>query len=90
MPIRRVTVMKSTGMNRKIDELGRIVIPMEIRRTLDIKEKDQLEIFVEGNTVILKKFEPACVFCGDIRNVLTHRERLVCHNCISELADINR
>lgn len=54
--------MKSTGIVRKVDELGRIVLPIELRRTLDISEKDPLEIYVDGDTVILKKYEPACIF----------------------------
>ena len=60
--------MKSTGIVRKVDELGRIVLPIELRRTLDIAEKDALEIYVDGNSVVLKKYQPACVFCGDSRD----------------------
>ena len=55
--------MKSTGIVRKVDELGRIVLPIELRRTLDIAEKDALEIFVEGDNIILHKYHPSCVFC---------------------------
>ena len=58
--------MKSTGIVRKVDELGRIVLPIELRRTLDIDVKDALEIYVEGSQIILKKYEPACVFCGSL------------------------
>ena len=58
--------MKSVGTIRKIDELGRIVIPIEIRNKLNINEKDLLEIFIEENSIILKKFEESCVFCGSI------------------------
>ena len=54
--------MKSTGIVRKVDELGRIVLPIELRRTLEIAERDSLEIYVEGSTIILKKYEPACIF----------------------------
>ena len=54
--------MKSTGIVRRVDELGRIVLPVELRRTLDIGEKDALEIFVEGSTVVLKKYRPTCIF----------------------------
>ena len=56
--------MKSTGIVRRVDELGRIVLPIEMRRTLDIAEKDALEIYVDGNHIILKKYEPACIFCN--------------------------
>ena len=62
--------MKSTGVVRKVDELGRIVIPVELRRTLNIDVKDALEIYVDGDQVILKKYEPACIFCGDARDVV--------------------
>ena len=59
--------MKSTGIVRKVDELGRIVLPIEMRRTLGIGEKDSLEIFIDGETVVLKKYSPACIFCGSAR-----------------------
>jgi len=77
--------MKSTGIVRKVDELGRIVLPMEIRNTLDISPKDPLEIFVEGDQIILRKYEPCCVFCGSINdNVLLNGKR-VCKACIEKL-----
>ena len=62
--------MKSTGIVRKVDELGRIVLPIEIRKVLDIKEKDALEIFTEDDKIVLKKYQPACIFCGDADNVI--------------------
>lgn len=77
--------MKSTGMVRRVDELGRIVLPKELRNTFDIEEKDALEIYTEGNTIILKKYEPACIFCGDAGDVVSFRGRNVCKNCIKEL-----
>lgn len=77
--------MKSTGIFRKLDEFGRIVLPIEIRRTLDIAEKDPLEIFVDGSSIILKKYEPACIFCGNSRNVVNFKGRNVCPTCIKEL-----
>jgi len=58
-------MMKATGIVRKVDELGRIVLPIELRRTLGIDEKDPLEIYVDQEKIILKKYEPACVFCGN-------------------------
>ena len=58
-------IMKSTGIVRKLDELGRIVLPIELRRTLDINDRDPLEIFVEDSTIILKKYVRACIFCND-------------------------
>ena len=61
--------MKSTGIVRKVDELGRIVLPIEMRRTLDIAEKDALEIYVEGSSIILKKYKPSCIFCEAARDI---------------------
>jgi transcriptional pleiotropic regulator of transition state genes len=78
--------MKSTGIVRKIDELGRIVLPKELRRTLDIEEKDPLEIFIEDNTIILKKYQPACMFCGNARDVTTFKGKNICPACAAELA----
>lgn len=77
--------MKSTGVVRKVDELGRIVIPVELRRTLNIDVKDALEIYVDGDQVILKKYEPACIFCGDARDVINYKSKNICKNCLCEL-----
>ena len=74
--------MKSTGVVRPIDQLGRIVIPIELRRTLDIEVGDPLEIFVDGEEVILRKYEPGCVFCGDARDVVNYKGKNICKNCI--------
>ena len=78
-------MMKSTGIVRKVDELGRIVLPIELRRTLEINVKDAIEIYVEGNTVILKKYEPACIFCGNAKNVTTYKDKHICADCLEEL-----
>ncbi len=78
-------MMKSTGIVRKVDELGRIVLPIELRRTLEINVKDAIEIYVEGNTVILKKYEPACIFCGNAKNVTTYKDKNICADCLEEL-----
>ena len=80
--------MKSTGIVRKVDELGRIVLPIELRRTLDIDVKDALEIYVEGSQIILKKYETACVFCGSSKEVIKFNEKNVCRNCIHDLESI--
>jgi transcriptional pleiotropic regulator of transition state genes len=77
--------MKSTGIVRKVDELGRIVLPIELRRTLDIAEKDSLEIYVDGSSIVLKKYQPACVFCGDAKNVVNFKGKNVCPECVKEL-----
>lgn len=77
--------MKSTGIVRRIDELGRIVLPIELRRTLDIDIKDSLEIYVDNNSIILKKYAPACIFCGEVDNIINFKGKNVCKNCIKEL-----
>ena len=77
--------MKSTGVVRRVDELGRIVIPIELRRTLDIAEKDALEIYVDGEQIILKKYEPACIFCGDARDVINYRGKNICTKCLEQI-----
>jgi len=76
--------MKSTGIVRKVDELGRVVIPIELRRTLNIDIKDALEIFVEGESIILKKYEPSCIFCGQARNTISFKNKLICNDCLKE------
>ncbi len=80
--------MKSTGIVRKVDELGRIVLPIELRRTLEIAERDSLEIYVEGSTIILKKYEPACIFCGDAKDVVNYKGRNICRSCLDEMKKI--
>lgn len=78
-------MMKSTGIVRKVDELGRVVIPIELRRTLGIAEKDSLEIYVDAEKIILKKYEPACIFCGNAGNVIHYKGKIVCSECASDL-----
>ena len=77
--------MKSTGIVRKVDELGRIVLPIELRRTLDIAEKDALEIYVDGSTIVLKKFRPSCVFCDSSRDLVTYNDKNICPRCLRDL-----
>jgi transcriptional pleiotropic regulator of transition state genes len=77
--------MKSTGIVRKVDELGRIVLPIEMRRTLDIAERDSLEIYVEGDSIILKKYQPACIFCGSTKDLVSFEGKNVCPDCITRL-----
>ncbi len=74
--------MKSTGIVRKVDELGRVVIPIELRRTLGIDVKDALEIYVDGEKIILKKYEPACVFCSNADGIIQYMGKNVCKECI--------
>lgn len=82
--------MKSTGIVRKLDELGRVVLPIELRRTMDLNIHDTVEIFVEDDKIILKKYHPACIFCGDARDVTTFKGKLVCVNCLRELQVVDR
>lgn len=77
--------MKSTGIVRKVDELGRIVLPIEMRRTLDIAEKDALEIYVDGDNIILRKYQPTCIFCDNAKNVINFKGKNVCPDCIAKL-----
>ena len=67
--------MKSTGIVRKVDELGRIVLPIELRRTLDIEIKDSIEIYVENDSIILKKYEPTCIFCGNSKELIEFNDK---------------
>jgi transcriptional pleiotropic regulator of transition state genes len=78
--------MKATGIVRKIDPLGRIVVPAELRKTLNIKEKEPFEIYVENNdTIIFKKYEPACTFCGEARDTSSFKGKIICSNCLNTL-----
>ena len=77
--------MKSTGIVRKVDELGRVVLPIELRRTFDIAEKDALEIYVDESTIILKKYEPACIFFQNAKDVQQYKGKNICPDCMNEL-----
>ena len=77
--------MKATGIVRKVDELGRIVLPIELRRNLNINIHDPIEIFVDGEYIMLKKYEPACIFCGNAKDIRVIRGKNVCSDCINEL-----
>ena len=77
--------MKATGIVRKVDELGRIVLPIELRRSLDIAERDPLEIYVDGTSIVLTKYQPACIFCGDSREITSFKGKNICKNCLKEL-----
>ncbi len=77
--------MKSTGIVRRVDDLGRIVLPRELRKILNIDPRDSLEIFMDGDTIILRKYEPQCIFCGQANGVRTFKSKNVCENCIKEI-----
>ena len=77
--------MKATGIVRKVDELGRIVLPMELRRTLGINKEDPVEIFVDESNIILRKYEPACIFCGSAVEVKSIHGKNICRQCLNDL-----
>ena len=77
--------MKSTGMIRRVDELGRVVIPKEIRNKLEIEEKDPIEIYVDGSSIVLKKVESNCIFCGNTKNLIEYKNKLICKRCLTNL-----
>ena len=79
--------MKSTGIVRKVDELGRIVIPIELRRTMGIEEKDALEIYVDSEKIVLKKYEPACIFCSNAEDVINYKGKNICRSCLTQLSE---
>ena len=81
--------MKATGMIRHIDELGRIVIPKEMRRQMDIQNNDPVEIFVEGDHILLSKYAPTCIFCGGTEEVALFKNKKVCRACRKELSEEN-
>ncbi len=78
--------MKSTGIIRRVDELGRVVIPIEIRNQFDIVEKDPIEIYVEGSNIVLKKFAPNCIFCGNSQDLLSYNDKLICKKCANKIS----
>ena len=79
--------MKSTGIVRRIDELGRVVLPIELRRTLNLEVRDPVEIFIEGDTIVLRKYDAACLFCGTTRELLSYRGKQICRSCLRQLRE---
>lgn len=79
--------MKSTGIVRKVDELGRIVLPIELRRTLGIEEKDRIEIFVDGESIILRKYQPGCIFCNNAKDIINYKGKNICPDCIRAMTE---
>ncbi len=80
--------MKSTGIVRKVDALGRVVLPIELRRVLEIEEKDSIEIYVDANSIVLKKYNPTCIFCNSQEEVVDFKEKKICKNCLKEIGKI--
>ena len=79
--------MKSTGIIRKIDDLGRIVLPMELRKKLGIDQRDPIEIYVDGDAIILKKHETACIFCGSNKNLIEYKGKHICGDCAKKISE---
>ena len=80
--------MKATGILKSVDELGRIVLPKKMRESLEIDIRDKVEIFVEGDRIILKKYVPSCIFCGSDQDVVLFGEKRLCRNCLDSLKQI--
>ena len=79
--------MKATGIVRRIDELGRVVLPIELRRTMNLSVRDPVEIFIEGESIVLRKFEAACLFCGGGHQLTTFRGKQICGECLRQLKE---
>ena len=79
--------MKATGIVRKIDELGRVVLPIELRRTMNLEVRDPVEIFLDGDSIVLRKYEAACLFCGGTRNLTVFHGKPVCADCVRQLRE---
>ena len=77
--------MKSTGVIRRVDELGRVVIPIELRTQFGISEKDPMEIYVDGSSIVLKKYEPNCIFCGNSKKLIDFEGKLICKKCANNI-----
>jgi transcriptional pleiotropic regulator of transition state genes len=82
--------MKATGIIRKVDEVGRVVVPIELRSLMGIENGDYVEIFTENEQVILKKYQPSCVFCGELNNITQFRGKMVCPECIAALSKLKK
>ncbi|WP_024834011.1 AbrB/MazE/SpoVT family DNA-binding domain-containing protein [Ruminiclostridium josui] len=77
--------MKAVGVVRKLDSLGRYVLPKELRSRLNIDIGDSLEVFVDGNSILLRKYEPYCIFCNEVKDVNYYKGKNVCSRCMGEL-----
>jgi transcriptional pleiotropic regulator of transition state genes len=83
-----MAAMKTTGIVRKVDDLGRIVLPIELRRMLDIAERDELEIYMDQDRIVLQKYEPACIFCGMPQDLVAYNSKNVCRECIGKMQEM--
>ncbi|SDW31375.1 AbrB/MazE/SpoVT family DNA-binding domain-containing protein [Paenibacillus sp. PDC88] len=82
--------MKATGIVRHIDNLGRVVIPKELRRTHFIEEGDPLEFFVDGDKIILRKYQPGCILCGNTESLQLFHGKHICTHCIKNAAELTK
>ncbi len=80
--------MKATGIARRIDELGRVVIPKELRRNLGIEVRDPVEMYIKGELMFMTKHLPACIFCESTEDVKLYREKLICKACMKNLKEL--
>lgn len=80
--------MKSTGMVRKIDELGRIVLPAEIRQSMDIETRDSLEIYTDGERIVLQKYHPGCIFCSNADGLVYFGQKRICADCLEKIKSL--
>lgn len=80
-------MVKSTGIVRKVDELGRVVIPIELRRSMGIGEADPLEIYTDGEKIILKRYQPGCVFCGNVGDIINFNGQIICKDCLKMIKE---
>ncbi len=82
--------MKRAGHLCRIDKLGRVVIPKQLRDSFDIDADDVIEIFTDDNAIILKKYTPTCAFCGEDEDVIEYKGKAICKNCMNELLLLNQ
>ena len=80
--------MKSTGIVRNVDDLGRLVLPVELRRTMGIAERDPLEIYTDGDNIVLRKYQSACVFCENTKDIIVFKNKNICSACLKDMTGI--
>lgn len=88
MPRKVEVNMKSLGVVRNIDELGRITVPIEIRRKMDLNPGDGVEMFTDNNRLVLQKYAPSCIFCGEADNIISYKDKKICASCLEEMKNI--
>lgn len=81
-------MLKSTGIVRRLDELGRIVLPIDLRRKMDVCERDSLEIYTDGDLIVLKKYQPSCVFCSNAEDLTVYNGKNICRDCLAAFAEL--